>query len=62
MVAKKGIGKTHAKWSPVSTCIMRKQPIVALDSETVNKMLTTAQKGEFVKKCPRKVFKLNEFK
>ncbi|MFN9910152.1 MAG: hypothetical protein ACK56F_29240 [bacterium] len=24
MVAKKGIGKTHAKWSPVSTCIMRK--------------------------------------
>ena len=26
MVAKKGIGKTHAKWSPVSTCAMRKQP------------------------------------
>lgn len=24
LVAKKGIGKTHAKWSPVSTCIMRK--------------------------------------
>lgn len=24
MVAKKGIGKTHAKWSPVSTCSMRK--------------------------------------
>lgn len=23
MVAKKGIGKIHAKWSPVSTCIMR---------------------------------------
>lgn len=24
LVAKKGIGKIHAKWSPVSTCIMRK--------------------------------------
>jgi len=23
MVAKKGVGKTHAKWSPVSTCTMR---------------------------------------
>ena len=22
LVAKKGIGKIHAKWSPVSTCIM----------------------------------------
>ncbi len=42
MVAKKGIGKTHAKWSPVSTCIMRKSPIVALDSEVVNKTLTGA--------------------
>jgi len=28
MIAKKGIGKIHAKWSPVATCIMRKEPIV----------------------------------
>ena len=31
LIAKKGIGKIHAKWSPVSTCIMRKQPLVDLD-------------------------------
>lgn len=40
MVAKKGIGKTHAKWSPVSTCAMRKQPVVQLDDEAINKALS----------------------
>ena len=36
LVAKKGIGKIHAKWSPVATCIMRKQPIVNLvDKEAI---------------------------
>jgi DNA-directed RNA polymerase alpha subunit len=37
MVAKKGIGKTHAKWSPVSTCTMRKQPTVTLDYDVLNR-------------------------
>ena len=40
MVAKKGIGKTHAKWSPVSTCAMRKQPEVHIDDEVINRALT----------------------
>lgn len=62
MVAKKGIGKIHAKWSPVSTCIMRKQPLVTLNSEIINKRLSMQQKTEFVSKCPRKVFKVNDFK
>ncbi len=37
MVAKKGIGKIHAKWSPVSTCTMRKQPTVTLDYDVLNR-------------------------
>ena len=37
MVAKKGIGKIHAKWSPVSTCAMRKQPVVRIDEEVINR-------------------------
>lgn len=40
MVARKGMGKMHAKWSPVSTCAMRKQPVVKLDDEVVNRALT----------------------
>jgi len=62
MVAKKGTGKIHAKWSPVSTCIMRKRPEVTMDSELLNRTLSMDQKKEFVAKCPRKVYKLNEFK
>ena len=33
---RKGIGKQHAKWSPVATCIMHKEPIVTLDQDKVN--------------------------
>lgn len=39
LIAKKGIGRTHAKWSPVATCIMRAEPIVALDQEKLTKEL-----------------------
>ena len=59
LVAKKGIGKLHAKWSPVSTCIMRKEPIVELDQEKINRELTEEQKRALVSKCPRKVFSFN---
>ena len=31
LIAKKGNAKTHAKWSPVATCIMRAFPIVELN-------------------------------
>lgn len=37
-IAKKDTAKTHAKWSPVATCIMRKEPIVELDQEKINQM------------------------
>ena len=31
LVARKGTGQIHAKWSPVATCQMRKEPIVEID-------------------------------
>lgn len=31
LIARKGTGKHHAKWSPVATCQMRKEPIVEID-------------------------------
>jgi len=60
LVARKGIGKTHAKWSPVATCQMRKVPVVELDQDKINRGLDVEKKREFISKCPRKVFKFNE--
>lgn len=37
-IAKKDNAKTHAKWSPVATCIMRKEPIVELVDEKLSQM------------------------
>lgn len=36
MIARKGTGRMHAKWSPVATCIMYKEPLVTLDNEKIN--------------------------
>ena len=62
LVARKGTGKIHAKWSPVATCQMRKEPIVDLDQDKINRDLDSEQRREFVSKCPRKVFRLNELR
>lgn len=60
LVAKKGKGMTHAKWSPVSTCTMRKAPIVEIDHDKLHQNLNEDQRRKFVKTCPRKVFKFQE--
>ena len=60
LVAKRGIGKTHAKWQPVATCSMRKQPIVEIDQDKINRDLTIEKRQEFVASCPKKVYKFNE--
>lgn len=60
LVAKKGIGKIHAKWSPVATCTMRKEPVVEIDQEKLHQNLNEDQRRKFVKICPRRVFKMDE--
>jgi DNA-directed RNA polymerase II subunit RPB3 len=61
LLAKKGIGRTHTKWSPVSTCIMRKHPTVEVNYESLSSLdLNQLKKVE--KSCPRGVFKVNEIK
>ena len=44
MIACKGTGKQHAKWSPVATCIMHKQPLVKINEDVVNREMTVAQR------------------
>jgi len=61
LIAKRGIAKTHAKWSPVATCIMHAEPIVELDQTKINK-LNDEHKQELVARCPRKVFSYNNLK
>jgi DNA-directed RNA polymerase alpha subunit len=61
LVAKKGTGKTHAKWSPVATCQMRKEPTVWIDDK-INNDLSIEKKKEFVGTCPRNVYKFNEMR
>lgn len=60
-IAKKGIAKTHAKWSPVATCILRAEPIVELDQSKIQK-LTAEHKQELVSRCPRKVYSYNQMR
>ena len=66
LTAKKGMGKTHAKWSPVCTCVMKPIPVVELinvDGENfLQKELTPENKIKFCEACPSKVFSYDEKK
>ena len=62
LVAKKGTGKIHAKWSPVATCQMRKEPTVWIDDNKINNDLTIDKRKEFVGTCPRNVYRFNEMR
>ena len=62
LVARKGIAKTHAKWSPVATCQMRKEPIVEIDQDKINKELDVTRRKQFVATCHRNVYKFNEMR
>lgn len=62
LVARKGTGKIHAKWSPVATCQMRKEPTVEIDQDKINRELDIQKRQEFVTKCPRNVYKYNDLR
>ena len=60
LTAKKGIGKTHAKWSPVCTCVMKQVPNVQILDNGFMNSLSDKLKQEFCNACPSKVFKLDK--
>ena len=65
LTAKKGKGKTHAKWSPVCTCVMKQVPnveILNMDGGNFLKKLTPEEKRNFCNACPTKVFRYDENK
>merc|ERR1712154_673862 len=57
--ATKGIGKEHAKFSPVSVVGFVQKPVVRLNTEMVEQ-LDEAQRRELVGCCPSKVFAMDD--
>jgi len=51
----KGIGKVHAKWSPVATATYRLLPDVRIVEEVRDELA-----DELVRKCPMKVFDIED--
>lgn len=61
MVAKKGVGKEHSKWSPVSCVILQQVPeIEFIDKGVFITKLDKKQKKEFVSSCPSDVYKIDD--
>jgi DNA-directed RNA polymerase II subunit RPB3 len=58
-IARKGIGKDHAKWIPVATVALSRVPEIRINEVLMN-TLTDEQKQEFVDACPQKVFGISQ--
>ncbi|CAI2377026.1 unnamed protein product [Moneuplotes crassus] len=60
-VVRKGTGREHAKWSPVSTVKVQQVPIIEI-SEDLNDILDDDEKKGLVNSCPAAVYKMNNQK
>jgi DNA-directed RNA polymerase II subunit RPB3 len=58
-VARMGIAKEHAKWSPVAVATYRFWPIVTVNEEQVA-TLTMEQKQELIDICPDRILELDD--
>jgi len=57
-IARKGVGKDHAKYSPVATAKFRYEPVIEINQQMMS-TVTKEQKKAFVASCPRKVYQLS---
>ncbi|MEM4720796.1 MAG: DNA-directed RNA polymerase subunit D [Candidatus Methanomethylicaceae archaeon] len=51
--ARLGRGKEHAKWQPVSACVIKYEPVVSIQADC-------DLCGICVERCPRKILEINE--
>ncbi|KAI5075681.1 hypothetical protein GOP47_0009757 [Adiantum capillus-veneris] len=57
-IARKGIGKDHAKWSPAATITFQYEPEIHIN-EALMETLSLEGKKEWVESCPTKVFEVD---
>eukprot|EP00670_Eutreptiella_braarudii_P027515 CAMPEP_0174375306 /NCGR_PEP_ID=MMETSP0811_2-20130205/114092_1 /TAXON_ID=73025 ORGANISM="Eutreptiella gymnastica-like, Strain CCMP1594" /NCGR_SAMPLE_ID=MMETSP0811_2 /ASSEMBLY_ACC=CAM_ASM_000667 /LENGTH=294 /DNA_ID=CAMNT_0015525389 /DNA_START=116 /DNA_END=1000 /DNA_ORIENTATION=+ len=55
-IARRGIGKEHAKWIPTCTVAMAYMPDIRINQEVADQM-PSEHKHEWAECCPKKVFK-----
>lgn len=61
LTARKGIGKAHAKWSPVCCCVLQQVPNITFYERGAKlNLLNSKQRKNFVDSCPSKVFRIDE--
>eukprot|EP00455_Lapot_gusevi_P015923 TRINITY_DN18126_c0_g1_i1.p1 TRINITY_DN18126_c0_g1~~TRINITY_DN18126_c0_g1_i1.p1 ORF type:complete len:320 (-),score=26.90 TRINITY_DN18126_c0_g1_i1:19-978(-) len=56
LIARKGIGKEHAKWCPVSVCTYQFEPDIRIN-QSLHDDMSEVDKDRFVRSCPTHVYR-----